>query len=245
MTNYVWDTGAAVAASGTVTGVGDANRIVLSSIPDYESNRGGDPVRYYTLGVAGYLVGDAYLPPETLSWPEQLLAAPPANATGIYWRLDPNVSGTLYRGVAMSSPIAVACRVYHSQAVNVSNNTPYTLTWDSERNDPYGMHSLVTEPTRITVPEPGFYAVGACVKWSHDANGGRTLDLLRNGAVGIGLVTNLPFPASTTRVFQLINTITWLDAGDYVEAQVVQTSGSTLSLDLQAGSAPEMWVAKI
>lgn len=245
MSDYVWDSGTAVSGSGTIDQPGTANRINLTSIPAYESNRGGDPVRYYNLGVAGYIVGDAYLPPETLTWPQQMLAPPPELATGIYYRLDPNVSGTLYRGVNVSNAIAIGCRIYHSQAVNVNTATTYTLTWDSERHDPYGMHSLVTEPTRITVPSPGFYLVGVSVKWSHDANGSRTLLLLRNGTAGLGFATNLPFATSATRVFQTLNVVTWLDEGDYVQAQVVQSSGSTLSLDVQDGSAPEMWCARL
>lgn len=120
--------------------------------------------------------------------------------------------------------IAIAARGYlvANQAMTTATVTVITLTGESF--DTHAMHDLVTNNSRITVPQTGKYLVVATV--AHGATSGQVQTRIhKNGAfwslcaaAGTAFGINL----------QCVDVMS-LAAGDYVELAAYQASGSTFN----------------
>lgn len=100
------------------------------------------------------------------------------------------------------------------------------------------------QPTRLTAPVAGTYLVTATVQWSNGAGGSRRLTLRVNGATPIAAVDGPPNGDGT--LDQNVATVHHLNAGDYVEAVVWQTSGAARNSWNAPNNAPVFtmnWIA--
>jgi hypothetical protein len=123
------------------------------------------------------------------------------------------------------------CRLTKSGTQSIANNTTTAVTFDVEDIDDGGMHSTTTNTSRITIPTGGggTYLIGAHAEFAQNATGIRTLLLVVNGTSTQSTVRdNSPSGSNATRL--ACTTLVSLVAGDYVEAQVVQTSGGNLNV---------------
>jgi hypothetical protein len=144
-------------------------------------------------------------------------------------------------GTANFSGTIPAVRVSNSGFLAAPNNALTTLTFNSEAYDTAGLHSTATDTSRLTAPVAGVYNIISNVEWSADSNGRRFVQLRQNG--GSNLVIDqvggtLAPPFNTT---QTVATEAKLSAGDYVEVQALQDSGSALFVNPQAITMS--WVA--
>jgi microcystin-dependent protein len=143
------------------------------------------------------------------------------------------------RGVVGEQSVSSA-RVYMTaatQAVNNSVDTPVTMgaaRWDTD-----GMWSS-TNPTRLTARTPGIYDVGAVARFAVNANGDRVVAIKVNGTVA----TYASVRAEAADYGRpTIHTQLQLNAGDYVEMVVFQSSGGALNLvgPIANEQGNEMW----
>ncbi len=125
-----------------------------------------------------------------------------------------------------------ACSVLGSSAQSVANDTLVILNAGSETFDNDGMHSTVTNNSRITAQTAGRYLINTVVEFAANAASYNQVDFLKNGA------TTLPgtrLPPVTTGAFPTALAITEtvvLAAGDYVEVRVRHTAGGTIDVTL-------------
>lgn len=142
-------------------------------------------------------------------------------------------------GVAWQS--VPACWVYRTTNVDPTPSSWVTLDLTSELSDTDGMHSNVTNPSRITIPAggTGFYALGANVKFDAAAGTGQEygVRLLVNGATIIA--EERREWASTNAVVVNLAAMYPLTAADYVQLQVYTEK----DVDVVAVSSylPHLW----
>jgi hypothetical protein len=126
-------------------------------------------------------------------------------------------------------------RVFHSIAQATSSGVPLSVTFDSERYDLDGFHSIVTNPERLTVPSgaDGRYLIGGCVAYASSV----TADL----SVRLNGTTSLVFQFQNGGTQLSINTVYDLVAGDYVELRALQATGA-VNISSAGNWTPEFWI---
>ncbi len=135
-----------------------------------------------------------------------------------------------------------AARVTNSAAETTTDQVNHVLTFNQERYDTANLHSN-GQNTRLTAPVTGVYDITAHIVWQGDSDGGRELVLRKNGNTIIAEQQN---NASTLDPGQSVATSARLAAGDFVQAQVAQTSGTSLDILKRNQWSPEMtmtWLA--
>ena len=134
------------------------------------------------------------------------------------------------------------CDAYFSDSPSILSQDAFTtLSFNVEAYNTVGtaLHSTTVNPSRFIAPFPGIYYVIATVYWPVNSSGIRSMQFLVSNSGGTpigGVEPNLINPTSGGTV--TIQTAPWafpLNVGDYVQLQVKQTSGSTLSM-VAAGS---------
>lgn len=141
--------------------------------------------------------------------------------------------------------IVPSCRVYNSGNIATANGAVTALTFDSERWDTDGMHSVAANTNRITIRTPGIYLVGGNIQWEFSIVGVRDHAILLNGVVADRIAyVNLPAGGSSDPDTN-INTIWDCTAGDYFEQLVRQTSGGWLNITNHKKCSPEFWCHRL
>jgi hypothetical protein len=112
---------------------------------------------------------------------------------------------------------------------HIPNNFETTLTWTTEARDVGGMFDTVS-PTRLTAPVGGRYLVTVAVYWDHSTGAGlRTIYLRRNTSGTIEMTEMQGYNRDDTGgCLQKLVSVLRLNAGDYLQAVVRQTSGGYL-----------------
>ncbi len=134
-----------------------------------------------------------------------------------------------YTQLLTPSFTVVGARTVLGSNQSISNNTATMLSFTGAVVD-FNTNTIWAggNPTRFTAPFTGRYYLGAGVKWAASAAGTRRLRALVNGATLIDAHTNTsPGPLGQ---YQNISTVWQLNAADYVEFEVLQTSGVSLNV---------------
>jgi hypothetical protein len=140
-----------------------------------------------------------------------------------------------------------ACRVTRTSALSIPDNSVTTVAFNDEFFDNDGMHSDVTNNTRITIQTAGIYIVGFHGTLAALSTYTRVFaELIYNGSTPLIREQN----AGTSVTAQAtLNVVTMMpfDAGDYIEVQVYQdnTANSAQNLELTAFRSPEFWAARV
>lgn len=129
-----------------------------------------------------------------------------------------------------------ACSVFASASQSVASSSTTTLTADSENYDNDGMHSTVSNTSRITIQTPGRYLFSARVSFAAGNSGIRQVLLYRNGAEALGSCL-LPTAGGGFSTSFVVTTTALMSAGDYVETRVLHTQGTNLAVTLAEFSA--------
>lgn len=238
-----WDVGTPISASGVLTYTAPFVRIVLDAVPDYYSHTTDPTPRYRNLGIVGWLQGDARLDATVVRWAQQLIASDTPGTDGLYYVLEPNVTGTLYRGFEVADSL-VGARVGATavQTLGTGANTP--IVFDLEVFDPFGLHSNTTNNTRITVQEPGWYQIGGFVTFAANATGIRQISVVKNGTTALAEISTTALGGGNVAKLA-IDAAEYLAAGDYVELNAYQDSGGNLNT-VQSGSyRPGFWLTRV
>jgi hypothetical protein len=129
-----------------------------------------------------------------------------------------------------------SARVSYSAATAVAPTTVVTMSFDTEAYDFGGFHSNSVNPGRLTIPadESGYYFVSASLSWESATDGDRLVSIGVNGGTTIANDSRRPLNSGSLDV--TLSVIRRLDAGDYVEVSVFQTSAASRNI-LSSGSA--------
>jgi hypothetical protein len=142
-----------------------------------------------------------------------ILVADSTASTGLKWATTGNFVG---------------CRVYASSAQSISNATDTKMAFANESFDTDAFHSNVTNNTRITIPTGlgGYYRVTFSVGFAANALGRRIYAILYNGGItSQGELT----PAASVEPVGTVTDTYFLNAADYLEVNLYQTSGGSLN----------------
>lgn len=148
----------------------------------------------------------------------------------------------------LGTPRALA---YRDADVAIPDTTFTLVPWNNELYDSNSAHSLVTNVSRLVAPESGLYAINMQSTFTANGTGWREASLRKNAADLVSGGTELGKDAlsaigggPTTAVHVYVEA--QLNAGDYVQCFLKQTSGG--SLNLLAGSGNSFmefrWMAK-
>lgn len=141
-------------------------------------------------------------------------------------------------GPAGSGSNLIGANVSNSASQAIATATPFILAFNTDDDDPDGMHDPVTNNSRITIPtgEAGTYLFGFNARWEGNSTGVRTARLIKNGTTIVatltedGLSINHYMLVSFPRQFGVVAT-------DFFEVEVEQNSGGGLDLESQPDGA--------
>jgi len=121
-------------------------------------------------------------------------------------------------------------KVWRTADLSIANSSAYTaITWQAS-DDPWGMW---TSGTNVTIPITGRYLLTACSWWVANANGYRTMVLSVNGSTTYSSYAQIDATGTSAHIFHM-PAVLKLNAGDYVNMRVRQTSGAALSMNAGA-----------
>lgn len=143
-----------------------------------------------------------------------------------------------------------SCRVYNSASLAIPWASTTLLTFNSERYDPDGMHSTVSNTGRITFAVAGIYEVTAQVEYTGRAdwlneyvgirlNGGNYIAAAMMGTITVGTIPPILNPKTTYK----------FAVNDYVEVYAYghNTPSAGFNVVAVANSSPEFsatWIGR-
>jgi hypothetical protein len=145
----------------------------------------------------------------------QVLTADSTAATGLAWATP--AAGT-FKGAS----------AYRTTAQSISNNTLTAVLLDAELFDTDAFHSTATNTSRFTIPAGlgGKYMCTASVGYAVNSTGFRVIAVAKNGTV---IFYSNQVAGSTQTIGNEIASIVSVNAADYIEFFVQQTSGGSLN----------------
>jgi len=132
-------------------------------------------------------------------------------------------------------------RVYNSENLTIPNITYTALTFDSERFDTDGIHSVVADTSRLTCKTAGKYQITINIGWDDNSSGRRILRLTLNDTT---MIAQVEYPI-TAYLVQFLTTLWDMNVDDYVEAFVYQNSGSNRTVLASSARSPEFMMVKV
>jgi len=121
-------------------------------------------------------------------------------------------------------------RVRRSTTQSIPNAAATAMTFDTQDTN-VGALWAAGNPTRLTAPRTGFYAIGVYASWAANATGVRTIQLRSNGSVDNATDGRLNF-GGTYGINQTMATMMQLNANDYMEMMMFQDSGAALNVSV-------------
>lgn len=116
-----------------------------------------------------------------------------------------------------------------STGQNIPNTTNTQLTWNSAAGDIWGGWSS-SNPSRWTVPVPGWYKLQTTIMWPGNATGARHVEFYQNGIENTTSTTDWGTPPGSMQFPHSANpVIVQANAGDYFQVNLWQASGVTLT----------------
>jgi hypothetical protein len=143
------------------------------------------------------------------------------------------VSGGVPAWATPSAPAFVGCMLRKTADQNILTSTYTAVTFDSEVLDTDAFHNNSTNTERITIPtgKGGKYLITATIHYAANANNTRRNLVTLNGAVGVGTAicdqrtggfSAAPSEATFVGLYSL-------SAGDYIQLNAFQDSGTTVA----------------
>lgn len=122
------------------------------------------------------------------------------------------------------------CNAVQASIQSIPTGTGWTsLALDSTAADPYGMHSNTTNNSRATSQAAGYYMVFGASAFASNATGWRGGRCAKNGSAIAGGAGEIGANGAGVTALSGPPVITYLNVGDYVESQGLQTSGGNLN----------------
>lgn len=126
----------------------------------------------------------------------------------------------------LSPPV---CKVRQTVVQSLTASAYTSLTFTTEDVDSDGIHSTVTNTSRLTIVTPGWYLLAGMVGFATSSVGRRGTRWALNGAAMSATQQILPANATGGMNVVAATTLVALIAGDFVELQGFQDSGGALN----------------
>jgi len=134
----------------------------------------------------------------------------------------------------------ISARVFHSVNQNLPGLATTVPTFDSELWDDANFHSPAN-PTRLTIPVPGRYLVGASTHYLAGGATGLRIRLRINGALQIAGHTAWIAAGGWADVDLSLATLYQFAAGDYLELLIHNTHLNARTLEAVPNYSPHFW----
>jgi hypothetical protein len=126
---------------------------------------------------------------------------------------------------------ASGVQAYRSTTQSVPGSTITAILFDSELYDSDGYHSTSSNTSRITVPTAGKYSLKSTIGFSSNGTGVRYVFFCVNGSTGNRHGANtVPGSGGSLDTIVTATADIMLNASDYVEVYVFQSSGGALNV---------------
>lgn len=137
-----------------------------------------------------------------------------------------------------------SCSIYSLGNTSIVNSLFTIIAFNSETIDTNNLHSTTSNASRITIQQAGTYFVGVRFAINTAASGSLRGFLLRNAST-LALVGEANLNSGSGSAYASIGMtgVFQLNAGDYLELTVFQTSGGALSMRGQSDGTM-LWVAQ-
>lgn len=126
-----------------------------------------------------------------------------------------------------------ACSAFHNVAVSVPVSTNTVLSANGENYDTDGMHSTVTNTSRITFNTAGRYLVMATVRFAATSGGARVLHMRINGGTPQASSAFVADASLGTDVVLSAARSFAVSAADYIEILVFQSAAGAINVTLE------------
>lgn len=137
-------------------------------------------------------------------------------------------------------PTAVACRIYNNANISITNGSGglQTITFNSERQDDFGMHSTSSNTNRITAVKAGWYQAIANLRWAANGTGYRQHFFQKNSSLSLAFGGDIRMPVTVGGVQTDVNItgVVYLAVNDWVDVVVGQNSGGALNIEYTSGN---------
>lgn len=137
----------------------------------------------------------------------------------------------------------LGARVKHSLNQTIADSTGTILSFNSEDYDVGSFHDNTINNSRLTVPITGYYKITAQVSWQQDTRGYRTLQIVHSFA-GV-IVDSTIAPADGKPTSHIVTTDFYMQASEYIQVRVEQTSGGNLDIQVIDPSSPVFSIFRI
>jgi hypothetical protein len=131
-------------------------------------------------------------------------------------------------------------QVRRTTAQSIPNSTPTAIQFDAEDSDNDGMHSTVTNTSRLTCVTPGRFLVFGSIPYDTGTTGTREARIVKNGSgtsvSGGRFLISAPGGASMVALVGPIEVA--LIAGDFLELFANQSNGTSLTTTAINGIFP-------
>lgn len=124
---------------------------------------------------------------------------------------------------------AIGCRVFLAATQSVLHSTNTLVAFDSEAWDFGGLHNNVN-PTRLTAPVSGFYFIYGTAVFAPNVQGERFALFRLNASQYIASEDDDAISYSGEPTDINLSCVFYLNAGDFVEFNISQTSGNSMSI---------------
>jgi len=187
---------------------------------------------------------------------------PPLVGYEVFWRFRRQIRRTQTWNFALGPPqddqegLPVpmrGCRLWHSIDQSIVNYVYTPLNFNTSAFDTDGFHSIVTNPSRITVPLPGRYLIGASAVWDppvSTSGSERWLGIRLNGTMAI-IAENRTLAPVAPGHQPAMHCTTMIEAiaGDYFEVEAMTNNDGTRVVRSwpyqtggQNGQSPVFWI---
>ncbi len=126
----------------------------------------------------------------------------------------------------LAPPLAVLTK----GSQTITNNTATLLSWTAETLDRDNGHDNATNNTRYTAQTAGWYDCREGHQWSTAASSTATAGFVKNGGASYIAPPDIRPFSSVNGVTNIVSGLVYLSVGDYVEVNVNQGSGGSLTL---------------
>lgn len=137
--------------------------------------------------------------------------------------------------VISSTSIYSGVRVKKTSTQALVNDTQTVVTWNAEDFDTGNYHNNVTNNSRLTVSQTGYYSLKSCLQWGVDTSGPRVLLYRINGGTALALSSTTGISNRDTRINGTIDL--YLNSGDYIEIVGLHAAVGSLSLQIEESFA--------
>jgi hypothetical protein len=140
-------------------------------------------------------------------------------------------------------------RVYNSADIEIANNSPQILTFDTENWDTQTFHSTTTNTDRLTVPigYSGTYLIIGHAQFKKHATGQRIYEILHTDETATQVISHNQFTDNTAvnRMASVVSTVFQADDEDYFQFRVYQNSGGALDVRAIASYSPHFLMIRL